>query len=231
MSKNKNFWSTSPLPRYEASKKRENGISYIVDHYGNRLPSFSTIINATKSPAEKVQFTRWRKNVGKVEAGKIISGSKQRGKLGNRHLESYLKGEDVPCPELIQPHWENLLPILDNIDEVRLFDGDVFHFYDGYAGRVKCVASFDETPCLIDFKFCDRLKPLYDEPLQLAAYCAALNRQYGPRHGVWLKHALLIVATPDDAVKTWFDTDEMNQYSQRWQERVAQFWQQIRANA
>ncbi|NEQ41754.1 MAG: hypothetical protein F6K40_38455 [Okeania sp. SIO3I5] len=52
-----------------------------------------------------------------------------------------------------------------------------------------CVASFDNTPCVIEFKSANRIKPLADEPLQLGAYCGATNRQYGLR----LKNALLIV--------------------------------------
>jgi genome maintenance exonuclease 1 len=82
---------------------------------------------------------------------------------------------------------------------------------------------------VIEFKSADRIKRLYDEPLQLAAYCGALNRQYGVKYGVHLNHALLIVTTPDDVSLTWFDPNEVMDYWQKWQQRVAQFWVQQKA--
>jgi len=224
------FWSAKPLPRYDAKPFRANGIGYLVDVRGNRLPGVTPIIEATKLPEEKARLARWRQSKG-AEANRIVSTACQRGKLGHAHIERYFLGEKAPCPEPIRRHWDNLLPILQNIHNVRLVEGTVFHFYEGYAGRVDCVASFDDIPCVIEFKFADKIKPLYDEPLQLAAYCGALNRQYGSPYGVRIKNALLIVATPDEAVVTWFDPDEVKKYWNRWQQRVAKFWRQTKAIA
>lgn len=216
------IWSDKPLPRYEAKPLRENGIGYLADSRGNRLPSYNFILEATKTPTDKARLSRWRKQVGSATASQIISTAIQRGKLGHRHLECYFQNENTPCPELIKPHWEHLLPLLQQINEVKLVEGNVFHYYEGYAGRVDCVANFYDIPCVIDFKFADRIKPLYDEPLQLAAYCGALNRQYG----LMLKHAFLVVVTPDEAEVTLFEGKELTKYWCRWQQKVAQFWRQ-----
>lgn len=224
---NNKFWSANPLPRYEAKTVWKNRMSYMCDRLGNSVPSFSTIINATKSPAEKMSLKQWRQNIGNQQANQIITSAIQRGKLGHRHLEGYFNGENVPCPAPIAEHWHHLLPVLECIHNIKLLEGNVFHFYEGYAGRVDCVASFNEIDCVIDFKFCDRLKPFYDEPLQLAAYCGALNRQYG----LGLKAGLLIVATPDQCDITLFQNEEMMKYWRIWQRRVAQFWQQYPAIA
>ena len=221
----KNFWSNNPLPNYCAKMLRENGIGYMRDRRGNRLPSVSAIIQATKPPAEKARLALWREEVGQAEANRIIAAATQRGKLGRQQIERYFRGENAPCPEPIRPHWECLLPVLEKINNVRLFEGNVFHFYQGYAGRVNCVANYDYLPCVIQFKFADRIKPLYSEPLQLAAYCGALNRQYGEPYGIRLNHALSIAIAPDGTDIDFFSPEDVRQYWQQWQERVALFWE------
>jgi genome maintenance exonuclease 1 len=84
----------------------------------------------------------------------------------------------------------------------------------------------------IDFKFSDRPKPIYeDKILPLAAYIGALNRQYGPPFRVSIKQALLVVATPEGVDATLYDANQVNKYWQKWQQRVAQFWEEKRAIA
>jgi genome maintenance exonuclease 1 len=219
------------LPPYHAKPFWENDIGYLVDSRGIRLPGITSILKATKSPQEKAQLANWRQRVGTSEANQICRTSRDRGNLIHKLTKSYFLGESFSCPDSIQPYWENLLPILQDIHDVRLIEGNVFHYYEGYAGRVDCVASYHGIPCVIEFKSADRIKRLYDEPLQLAAYCGALNRQYGVKYGVSLNHALLIATTPDEVSLTWFDPDEVMDYWHKWQQRVAQFWAQQKALA
>ena len=190
--------NTKALPRSYAQPAWENGIGYLVDSRGICLPGMTTIIETTKSPEEKAKLARWRQRVGESRASRICRTSRDRGTLLHQLTKSYFLGESSSCPDSIKPYWENLFPILQDIHDVRLIEGNVFHYYEGYAGRVDCVASYHGIPCVIEFKSADRIKRLYNEPLQLAAYCGALNRQYGVKYGVSLNHALLIVTTPDE---------------------------------
>ena len=223
--------NTKTLPHYYAKSAWENGIGYLIDSRGIRLPGITSILKATKSPQEKAQLSNWCQRVGASEANQISQTSRDRGNLIHNLTKSYFLGESFSCPDSIKPYWENLLPNLQDIHDVRLIEGNVFHYYEGYAGRVDCVASYRGIPCVIEFKSADRIKRLYDEPLQLAAYCGALNRQYGVKYGVRLKHALLIVTTPDEVSLTLFDHDEVMDYWHQWQQRVAQFWSQQKAIA
>ncbi|OJJ25554.1 hypothetical protein BI308_11250 [Roseofilum reptotaenium AO1-A] len=220
------MWSDAPLPPYTAQSQCENGISYMIDRYGNPLPSYTSIVRATQSAADKARLFQWRRRIGQAEASRICAISRQRGILGHQHLKHYWQGQPVVCPPLITEHWDHLLPYLEQIQQVRLIEGNLFHFYEGYAGRVDCVASWGNIPCVIDFKFCDRLKPIYpDQCLQLAAYCGAVNRQYGLKHNLQITHALLIRSTPDLADITLFEPQKMSYFWHQWQARVAQFWQ------
>ena len=214
------FPKTKLLPQYHGKPSRENSIGYLVDNRGVRLPGVTRIMQATKSPLQKAQLTRWREKVGSVEANRVIQASKKRGTIIHELVSKYLLGQPYSCPDFVRPYWDNLLPILDNIDNIRLVEGNLFHYYLGYAGRVDCVASYLSIPCVIEFKTAERFKPLYDEPLQLAAYCGAVNRQYGLR----LRNTLLITTTPSEASVTWFERDEVIKYWHLWEQRVADFW-------
>ncbi|MGA9377385.1 MAG: hypothetical protein WBV73_01170 [Phormidium sp.] len=217
---NKKYWSAHPLPRKSAKAVRKDGIGHLADDFGNSLPSVTTIIDITRSPAEKARLATWRINKGS-EATEIL----QIGRMGHRHIERYFLDEKTPCPELIKFHWQSLLPELEKLNNIRLVEGNLFHFYKGYAGRVDCVGSFDYLPCAIEFKFSDRIKPIYEETkLQIAGYIGALNRQYGEPYQVRINHALIILATPEGADVTLMEPKEVNEYWEKWQEKVAAFW-------
>lgn len=211
---------TKLLSHYHGKPSWKNGIGYLVDNRGVRLPGVTSIMQATKSPPQKAQLTHWRQKVGSYEANRIIQASKKRGTIIHELVSKHLMGQPYSCPDFVRPYWDNLLPILGNIDNIRLVEGNLFHYYLGYAGRVDCVANYLGIPCVIEFKSAERLKSLYDEPLQTAAYCGAVNRQYGLR----LKNALVIVTTPDEADVTWFEPQEVKSNWDLWKQKVADFW-------
>jgi genome maintenance exonuclease 1 len=73
---------------------------------------------------------------------------------------------------------------------------------------------------VIEFKTRERIKPLYDEPLQLAAYCGAVNRQYGLR----INNALVIVTTPDEAIVHWLEPKDVMEKWHQWEKKANTFW-------
>ncbi len=223
-----NYISQNPLPKHYAKYTHKNGISRIEDCFGNSFPSITHIIDKTRTSAEKAQFKSWRQRVGNSVANSIISESKQLGILGNRQIEQFFYGKNIPCPQLIQSHWKNLKPHLEQIHNVRLLEGHVFDKYEGYAGRVDCIATYADLPeSVIEFKFSDRIKPIYQEKkLQLVAYAGAINQQYRrPPSQVKITHALHILVTPDEVDITIFDSEELTKYWYEWQNRVKEFWE------
>jgi hypothetical protein len=216
------------LPAYDAKSVRESGRSYFVDAQGLRLPSVTTILNATKPLADRQSLTQWRQRVGTAEASRISGTASRRGTLTHQQIKNYLLGDDRPCPEAAQPYWESLRSVLSRIQSVQLVESSVFHYDLRYAGKVDCVASYQGIPCICDWKTADRPKGsvdrLYDAPLQLAAYCGAVNHSYR-QHGVKLNHALLVVAIPDQPAEVfWFDLEAIVNYWQQWQARVKQYY-------
>lgn len=215
------------LPRYQAKSVRSGGYSYFVDNQGLRLPSVTTILNATKPLEDRRALMQWRDRVGSTEAKRISGTASRRGTLTHKHLKDYLLGKQSLCPATVQPYWESLEPVLPHIQAVRLVEGFVFHYELGYAGKVDCIASYEGIPAVFDWKTADKPKGsverLRDAPLQLAAYCGAANYCYAKE--IKIDHAALIVAIPHQPAEVFrFDAEAIAEYWQQWQARVAQFY-------
>lgn len=217
------------LPRLLAKAVRENGKQYYVDNQGNRLPSVTTILNATKPQADRDRLFNWRQRVGTAEANQISRTASNRGTQTHKQIQRYLQGESKPCPDAVLPYWRSIEPVLQDIQEVRLIEGSVFHYGLSYGGKVDCVASYQGIPCVCEWKTADKpkgsIERLYDYPLQLSAYLGAVNDYYQD-YGIQLSCALLIVAIPETPAEVfWFEPAQMKDYWQLWEERVAQYWQ------
>ena len=219
------------LPRLEAKSVRENGKQYYVDAKGDRIPSVTTILNLTKPQADRDRLQNWRVRVGKEEANRISGTASRRGTQTHKHIQRYLQGADTTCPEASRPYWESIKPVLENIDTVRLIESPVFHYDLSYAGIVDCVASYNGTPCVCEWKTADQpkgsIERLFDYPLQLTAYLAAVNHFYQD-YGIILNHALLVVAIPDRQAEVfWFENATIDFYWHEWEKRVKAYWQRL----
>ncbi len=219
------------LPRYQAKSVKESGRQYYVNDRGDRLPSVTTILNATKPREDWERLMNWQQRVGIEQAAEITRTASRRGTGTHRYIQRYLKGEAVVCSEAVRPYWESVKPILECLESVRLVEGTVFHDRLAYAGVVDCVASYEGVPCLCEWKTSDKPKQtverLYDYPLQVAAYWGAVNSLY-QANGVHLEHALLVVAIPEMPAEIfWFEPDAIAQYWQQWESRVRQYWRRL----
>lgn len=220
-----------PSSRYSDRPRR----GYLSDAQGLRLPSVTTILNATKPPEAREALAKWRDRLGAEEATRVSTTASRRGTLTHKQIRGYLQGENPTCPDSIRPYWESFQPILSEIDDVKLLEGTVFHYDLGYAGKVDCVASYQGTPCVCDWKTADAPKGsverLYDGPLQLAAYCGAVNHSFA-NQGLYLQRSLLVVAIAGHPAEVfWFEPEAMVHFWQQWQERLAAYYRQSRFKA
>lgn len=217
------------LPNIPAKQIKENGNQYYINQVGNRLPSVTTILNATKPQADRQRLFDWRQRVGATQANKIASSASRRGTQTHKQIQRYLLGKDTPCLENSLPYWESIKPVLQNIDTVRLVEGSIFHDDLGYSGKVDCVAIYKGIPVVCEWKTADKPKSsissLYEYPLQLAAYVGAVNYNYQD-YGMQLDHAMLAIAIPDTTAQVfWFEPLDIQKYWQQWVERVKAYWQ------
>lgn len=222
------------LPSFNAKSIRENGKQYYLDAKGDRLPSVSTILNATKPQADRDRLFNWKQRVGVETANQISSTASRRGTQTHKYIQRYLQGEDLPCPEASRPYWESIAPVMQEIDVVRIVEGTVFHYDLKYAGIVDCVASYKGIPCVCEWKTADKPKGtrdrLFDYPLQLAAYLGAVNHYYRD-YGIKLDRALIVVAIPQMPAEVfWFEPEAIASYWQTWEQRVISYWKRLARN-
>lgn len=219
------------LPRYLAKSVKEFGRQYYVSDRGDRFPSVTTILNATKPREDWERLMNWQQRVGVEQAAEITRTASRRGTGTHRYIQRYLQGEAVVCSEAVRPYWESVKPVLELVESVRLVEGTVIHRDLGYAGAVDCVASYEGIPCICEWKTADKPKQtverLYDYPLQVAAYWGAVNHLYQD-YGVDLQHALVAIAIPERSAEVfWFEPDAIAEYWQQWEARVRQYWRRF----
>lgn len=220
--------NTQLLPPINAKSVRDQGKQYYLDAQGVRLPSVTTILNATKPQEDRDRLFNWRQRVGTAEANQISRTASNRGTQTHKQIQRYLQGKDTPCPDVVRPYWQSIEPVLQDIQEVKLIEGSVLHYDLSYGGKVDCVASYKGIPCVCEWKTADKPKGsverLYDHPLQLTAYMGAVNHYYQD-YDLQLSCALLVVAIPEAPAEIfWFDSAEMNHYWHLWEQRVTEYW-------
>lgn len=148
----------------KVKRKNINGIRHYVDEEYRVYHSVTRVVNHGKD------FGDWYEKLSKqygvsLEAGEAIGEyiKINAGITGTRlHTlcEDYLNNEcwsDEPGL-LAHAHFKNLQPLLDNIDNIRGQEIQMFSKKLGLAGTVDCVADYDGRLSIIDFKTSRGLK-------------------------------------------------------------------------
>ena len=146
------------LPRANAKQMRANGKQYYLDANGDKLPSVSTILNATKPQEDRERLFNWRQRVGAVEANQISGAASRRGTGTHKQIQRYLEGKNSPCPDSILPYWQSIETVLQEVSNIKLVEGTVFNYKLKYAGIVDCVASLGIFPVFVNGKLPISLK-------------------------------------------------------------------------
>jgi hypothetical protein len=127
-------------------------------HYsiGNsKLPSVTTILDATKSEETKASLAKWRQKVGEVEAERIKNSSTSRGTKMHSIIEGYLLEKNVldltdvgaEAHRMAKTIIDKGLPDLEEIQGLEC----VLHYPDLYAGSSDLVGIYQGRESIIDF--------------------------------------------------------------------------------
>tara|TARA_Y100000996_G_scaffold348580_1_gene287185 strand:- start:1440 stop:2120 length:681 start_codon:yes stop_codon:yes gene_type:complete len=181
-----------------------NGSRFYVTPEGNKYPSITTILSS--DPEKKRGLMEWRKRVGEKEANRISSQAARRGTSVHTLCEHHLYNV---CPEEPDSVWQkampdaiemfnSMAPILN--ESVNNIHGQEVALYSdrlGIAGRVDCIAEWNGTLSVIDFKTSRKPKKaewIRDYYMQCAAYAA----MYYERTGIPIKDLVIAVMVEND---------------------------------
>lgn len=151
---------------------------FYLDPQGNRLPSVTSILSATK---DTKFLDAWKKRVGEQKALEIRNQAADYGTLIHSHLECYLKGEERPGGNnYIRSHTKKQADIIiekgiSKIDEVFGIESSLY-YPNLYAGTTDLVASYNGKESIVDFKNSIKIKKrewIKDYFDQLCAYIIA----------------------------------------------------------
>lgn len=224
----------------ELSKENINGKRHYLTPAGDRIPSVTTILDATKPAEAKLALLNWRKNVGEKKAQEITTEAANRGTRMHKYLEDHIKGivinENITNPYALQSLVMAKKVISEGLGIVtEVWGNEVPLYFPGlYAGTTDCVGIHGGDESILDFKQTNKPKKLEwieDYFLQLIAYALAHNEVHKTsiRKGV----IMMCVRPSEIAPGQWSDpqyqefilSDEKFDYwSNKWWDRVDQYY-------
>lgn len=208
------------------------------------IPSVTKVLGATMPASSQFILDRWKeamiKKLGAAGFAKYTSETFERGRLLHALLEKYLLNNIEPTigqaeltKEIVQNLWKSIESVVrDKIKNVRLVEHTVTHPTMNYRGIVDCVACFEDELVVIDFKTAEKPKKtvesLYDNPLQVTAYCGAINCDTRIPETVIdrnITSGLVIVAYVDGSKASIYrlSEDQVNDYWGQWKARLEQY--------
>ena len=197
----------------------------LYDVNSEKLPSVTTILNATKSERDKAKLEEWRKRVGAKAADQISKEALSRGSSMHDFLEKFilnqlnldLLGDNSLEKQMADQIIENGLR--NDLSEV--YGVEATQYYPGkYAGAADLLGVYMGKETILDFKTGN--KPRRDEwndeyYLQLGAYSLAHNKVYGTN----INQGIILLCTKDLMFQRFVvDSERLKDCQKRFLERV-----------
>lgn len=194
-----------------------------------KLPSVTTILQATMPEEKKQKLAEWRQRVGENKAEYIKNDAAKRGTAMHTYLEYYIDGKGLlDLTELGQVARAMAKTIIDKgfVDLTELWGSEVTLFSEGrYAGATDAVGVYQGRDSIIDFKQSNKPKRdeyITDYKLQMAAYATAHDQM----HGTSIEQGVILMCTPDNFFQRFIiNGSEFRKCRLEWLKRVDQYYE------
>jgi genome maintenance exonuclease 1 len=197
---------------------------------GEKLPSVTTILDATKSEESKQALNNWRKRVGVQKAQEITTEAAGRGTRMHKWLEDYIKtgvlNEPGSNPYSLQSHQMAQSIINQGLVKCSEYWGTEVPLYypKVYAGTTDLVGVHDGSDAIMDHKQTNKPKKrewIDDYFVQLAAYANAHNEV----HGTKIRKGVIFMCSADNLYQEFIlEGPEFVKYTDIWFNRVEQYY-------
>jgi len=202
-------------------------------HYAinnEKLPSVTTILQATQSEEKKASLAKWKQNIGENKAEFIKNEAAERGSIMHRVLESHLLGHrHADFSDLGQQAGVMANTILESgirghLEEI--WGSEITVYYpELYAGATDLAGIYEGRESIIDFKQSNKLKRkewIEDYFVQLAAYAMAHNQM----HGTKIQSGTILMCTKDNQFQRFDIKDqEFQRFSWQWLKKIDEFYE------
>ena len=196
-----------------------------------KLPSVTSILQATQSEEKKASLANWKARVGIAEANRIKNDASSRGTSMHSFLEKYLLGQlnlelleienksKKMADEIIEQGIKNKLSEIWGTEATLYYPGK-------YAGTCDAVGVYEGQETIIDFKQSNKPKKeewIEDYFLQLGAYSLAHNVVYNSK----ITQGIVLLCTVDNLFQDFRIQDtKLEEYQNKFLEKVEQFYAQ-----
>ena len=197
---------------------------------GEKLPSVTTILDATKPIEAKKALIEWRRRVGEQKAKEITAEAAGRGTRMHKYLENYVlkgeTGEPGSNPYSKQSHTMAHTIISQGLSNCPEFWGTEVSLYFPkiYAGTTDLVGLHNSDEAILDFKQTNKPKKrewIEDYFLQLTAYANAHNEVYGTK----IRKGVILMCSADNQYQEFIvEGNEFDEWSDRWWKRVEEYY-------
>ena len=214
----------------KSSRSIENGMrKYLFDD--EKLPSVTSILQATKSDEDKAALENWKQRVGHKEANKIKTEASSRGTSMHSYIEDFLRGRINESFFESNEQYKNMAKeiidkgIKEKLDEIFGIETTLY-YPRKYAGAADCIGLYEKKETIIDFKQSNKPKKdewIDDYYLQCAAYAMAHNTVYGSN----ITQAAILLCTKENIFQRFVvEGDRFKDYQKQFMEKVEQFYSQ-----
>ena len=193
-----------------------------------KLPSVTSILQATQSEEKKASLANWKARVGAAEANRIKNEASSRGTSMHAFLEKYLLGqmnlelleEDNKSKKMADEIIEH--GIKNKLSEI--WGTEATLYYPGkYAGTCDACGVYEGQETIIDFKQSNKPKKeeyITDYYYQIAAYSLAHKKQHGE-----ILQGFIAICTKDLLFQGFkMDQSKLSEYEDKWFKKVEQYY-------
>jgi genome maintenance exonuclease 1 len=195
---------------------------------GERLPSVTTILGATK---DMTALNEWRKRIGEEKANQITKEAAGVGTAMHANLERFIAGmQRKPGNNPVHVQANKMADViiengLRKVNEVWAMEQSLY-FPGLYSGTTDLVGVFDNRPAVMDYKQTNKPKKeewIEDYKIQLVAYIMAHNEVYGTD----IKEGHVFMCSRDLQYQQ-FDLwpSDFNKYQDLWLNKIEQYYKE-----
>ena len=202
-----------------------------VRHYDvddKKLPSVTTILQATQDAEKAESLKRWTQKVGQVEAERIKNQAAKRGTAMHSYLETYVQGGKILDLRDVGREASSMAETIiakgfNDLEEI--WGSEVTLFYPNlYAGATDLCGVYQGRESIIDFKQSNKPKKaewIGDYKLQMVAYAMAHNCVYGTD----IDQGVILMCTPDNFFQKFtINGREFRELKWEWLKKVDQYY-------
>ena len=149
----------------KSSRSFENGLRKYL--FGDeKLPSVTSILQATKSEEDKASLENWKQRVGHEEANKIKTEASNRGTSMHSYIEDFLKGRINESFFESNEQYKNMAKeiidkgIKSKLEEIYGME-TTLHYPKKYAGTADLIGIYQGQETIIDFKQANKPKKVH----------------------------------------------------------------------